>query len=185
MVLHIQHVLRHDTLILTLPVVVGVIATENLPRPGSPLAPPNPTHTTYPQDHLRFQTDGETKALRQRIQAQGGRCRDRAPTRAGKGRRMNIRRGRGRTPESEVGGRERNSENITGGVENQRTTRAGPGRRIEVPRGRGREAALGHAGTAAGAGGRGLCLLLGRARWQHRPHETAAPRRLGRPQPLT
>lgn len=138
-----------------------------------PLPQPHPHH--LPRETTSDSKPTETNALRQRIQAQGGRCRDRHRKSGGDRRRMNIRRGRGRTPESEVGGREQNSENITGGVENQRTTRAGPERRIEVPRGQGREAALGHAGTAAGAGGRGLCLLLRRARWLHRPHETAAP----------
>lgn len=72
MALHIQPVLRHATLILILPVVVGAIATGNLLRPGSPPASPNPTHTTYPRDHLRFQTDGETNALRQRIKPRAG-----------------------------------------------------------------------------------------------------------------
>lgn len=84
-----------------------------------------------------------------------------------------------------MGGRERNLENNTGGVENPRATCAGTRRRIEVPRGRRREAALGHAGTAAGAGGRGLCLHLQLAPRLHRPDEPAAPRRSGRPQPLT
>ncbi|KAM7140176.1 anoctamin-8 isoform 5-T5 [Molossus nigricans] len=98
---------------------------------------------------------------------------------------MHLRCGRERAPESEVGGRERNPENLWGGIENPRATCAGPSRRLEVRRGRGREAALGRAGTAAAAGGRGLCLLLWRAPRLHRPHAPAGPRSPGRPQSLT
>ncbi|KAK2499277.1 hypothetical protein MC885_018179 [Smutsia gigantea] len=70
-----------------------------------------------------------------------------------------------------------------GGVKNPRTTCPGPRRRIEIRRGRGREPAPGYAGTAAGAGGRGLCLLRLFPQL-HRPHEPAAPQRSGCPQPL-
>lgn len=59
------------------------------------------------------------------------------------------------------------------------------GRRIEVWLGRGRQASGAQERPAARAGERGLCLLQ-RARWCHSgPHEPAAPRRPGVPQPLT
>lgn len=90
------------------------------------------------------------------------------------------------TSTKERGGRARTKHRKNkGGVENPRATCSLPSRRLEVRRGRGREAVLWQVGTAAGAGGRGLCLLLPRVLPLHRPHAPASPRIPGRPQPLT
>lgn len=148
-----------------------------LPRPAQVKSRPSPIpHRTF--------VDGETKAENP------------GPGRAGT--RPRIPRGRGQGGECTfgAGGDEHQRARLAGENETHKTTRAESRTQKRRARGRGGDSRFGAGGDEkqrsgtrgrrpARAGGRGLCLLLRRAPRLRRPHEPAAPRRPGRPQPLT